>query len=187
MDWRISHWGVKICHQQNFHLRNTTSSFCILKSREIYIFLMKAILLINVSKLPGTLDHRTQFPFSVCALIEPVKKVYKTSSTLIPMYSLKASLTLLPSICARWHGQPEMKILSFFLEKYWSYKVFISYHSVSIIYAEAYTVLPRQAIFVGFFFNRRKKYMLLWHYLHQMSTTCPGNAKLGWVWQCSTR
>ena len=79
---------------------------------------MKAILLINVSKLPGTLDHRTESPFPVCALIEPVKKVYKTSSTLIPMHSLKASLTLLASMCARWHGQPEMKILSFFLEKY---------------------------------------------------------------------
>ena len=30
------------------------------------------------------------------------------------MSSLKASSALLTALCARWHGQPEMKILSFF-------------------------------------------------------------------------
>ena len=42
---------------------------------------MKAILLINVSKLPDTLDHRTQNVLSVslffCAVIEPVKRSTK--------------------------------------------------------------------------------------------------------------
>ena len=69
-----------------------------------------------------------------------------TSSTLRPIYSLKASWELLAAMSARWQGQPAMKTYSFFSKNLEAMELFFFNHSVYVVDTQTYTVFPGNLI-----------------------------------------